>query len=368
MTGKLDCVVIGGGIIGLAVARRLVIAGRDVMLLEAEQQIALHTSSRNSEVIHAGLYYPTGSLKAKLCVRGRDLMYEFCRERGIPCARLGKLIVAVSPADDDRLRQLQRKAEENGVSDLRWLSRDDVRSMEPAVECTAGFLSPSTGIVDSHAFMQALQADLEAAGGSVICRSRVIAATPDDGDFVLRIADDPPFEVRCNTVINAAGHWAQDVARSIDGLQRRFIPGRYFAKGQYYAYQGKSPFRRLVYPLPTKHGLGIHSTLDISGAARFGPNVEWVEGIDYGFDERSTPEVVRAIRAYFPGLEADRLIPSYAGIRPKLSGPGEPAQDFVIQGRDVHGMEGLINLYGIESPGLTSSLAIADHVYDLLIP
>ena len=359
---ELDCVVIGGGVIGIAVGRALSLAGREVVVLEAEAAIATHTSSRNSEVIHAGIYYPANSLKADLCVTGRKMLYQYCRDRHVPHRRLGKIIIACDEDDWRRLDSYAASAAANGVDDLVWLDVGDVRRLEPAVRCVAGLLSPSTGIVDSHAFIAALRADLEAAGGWLFCRHRVTGIAPYSNGLRLRIdANGDQFEVRCKVLVNAAGLWAQSLARCT-GLGTESVPDLHLAKAHYFFLQGRSPFGRLIYPVASGGGLGIHVTLDTGGAARFGPDVTWVDTIDYKFDESRLECFVLAIRRYFPDLDPSRLVPAYTGIRPKLSAAGAPEADFAIHGEQVHGIAGLINLYGIESPGLTASLALANTV------
>ncbi len=335
-------------------------------MLEAEDAVGTHTSSRNSEVIHAGIYYPQGSLKARLCVEGRRQLYAYCAERGIAHRRLGKLIVACSEAELAALRQLGERARANGVTDLEPLTAAQVAALEPAVCGVGGMLSPSSGIVDSHGFVSALQADLEAAGGVVVCRSRVTGIEPGSDGFALRLEDSDGLTAACRTLVNAAGLWAADVAGSIRGFPRRLVPRLHFAKGHYFTLQGRSPFSRLVYPLPVDGGLGVHVTLDILGTARFGPDVAWVEAIDYRFDDGRQAAFVEAIRRYWPELDAGKLSAGYTGIRPKLSGPGAAAADFLVQGPVVHGIAGLVNLFGIESPGLTSALPLGEAVYTAL--
>ncbi|HET6629123.1 MAG TPA: NAD(P)/FAD-dependent oxidoreductase [Woeseiaceae bacterium] len=358
---QLDCVVIGGGVIGMAVARRLALAGREVVLLEAEDAVCMHTSSRNSEVIHAGLYYAQDSLKARLCVTGRQALYAYCEERRIPHRRLGKLIVAGDAAELARLDSIAARARANGVEDLQRLTAAEIAELEPAVRGAGGLLSPSSGIVDSHALVSALQADLEAAGGVVVCRSRVAGIDLAADGFTLAMAD-AGFSASCRTLVNAAGLWAAEVARSIRGFPERLVPAMHLAKGHYFTLQGKSPFSRLVYPVPVDGGLGVHVTLDIQGTARFGPDVSWVESVDYGFDESRKGAFVEAIRRYWPELDPEKLSAGYTGIRPKLSGPGMPAADFLVQGPERHGVPGLVNLFGIESPGLTAALPLAEAV------
>lgn len=355
----LDCVVIGAGVVGLAIARQLAMAGREVMLCEAEGQIGQHCSSRNSEVIHAGLYYPSGSLKARLCVQGRDLLYRYCAERRIPHQRIGKLLLANTAADLPRLQDIASRAATNGVHDLQWLDAAAIRALEPALSAYAALLSPSTGIIDSHALLQALLADAEAHGAQLAChsplnRGRVLA----DG-MELEIAG---ITIKARSVINAAGAWAAAVASSIEGVPRETIPTAHYARGVYFSLSGRSPFSRLIYPLPEAGGLGCHLTLDLAGQARFGPDVEWIDGVDYQLDPARAAAFYHSIRQWWPQLADGALQPGYAGVRPKLAGPGEPDADFVIQGPAEHGVTGLINLYGIESPGLTSCLALAEAV------
>lgn len=363
MPEKLDCIVIGAGVIGIAIGRRLALAGREVVILEAEPNIGSHTSSRNSEVIHAGIYYPENSLKAKLCVAGRELLYRYCEDRQVAFQRTGKIIVATSAADLPSLHKYAAQAKANGVNDLKWLSCNDVLNMEPAVRCEAGLLSPSTGIIDSHSFMLALQGELETANGSIVCRSRIGNVRVRDGVFDVDVGSDSPYTVSCDYLVNAAGLWAQDVARNMAGFPKECVPERHMAKAHYFTYQGASPFKRLIYPIPGDGGLGIHVTIDMNGCARFGPDAVWVKEINYEFDADRKADFVDAIRCYYPALDEERLSPAYTGIRPKLSGPGEAAADFEIQSYDDHDVKGLVNLFGIESPGLTASLAIAEFVY-----
>jgi len=366
MTERVECAVIGAGVVGLAVARALALAGREVIVLEAAEGIGTHTSSRNSEVIHAGLYYNPGSLKARLCVTGKRLLYEYCEQHGVPHQRIGKIVVATDEAEVDALQSYVRRAEANAVNDLRWLSGDELRQLEPEVRCVAGFASPSTGIIDSHALMLALQGEAEDHGASIAFFSPVQSGEVHASEIWLRVGGAEPMTLACNTVVNSAGLFAQNVARSIAGLLPASIPPRYFAKAHYYALSGKSPFHRLVYPVATDAFLGVHVTLDLAGQARFGPDVSWVDGVDYAFDHSREPLFYAAVRRYYPGLKDGRLTPGYTGVRPKVSGPGEAAADFVIQGPQDHGVAGLVNLYGIESPGLTASLAIGEYVRGLL--
>jgi len=364
MTEKVDCVVIGAGVVGLAVARALAVRGRETVVLEAATTIGTGTSSRNSEVIHAGIHYAPGSAKATLCVAGRQLLYSYCEARGIEHRRCGKLIVA---ADEEQVRALERietTARANGVSDLRWLSAAEARDAEPALSCVAALLSPSTGIVDSHGLMLALRGDIEDAGGTVALRVPVMRGRREASAIHLEVGGEDPIGLAASVVVNSAGLQAQDLARRIDGIPKPSIPPSFYAKGNYYLLQGKAPFRHLVYPVPEPGGLGVHLTLDLAGQAKFGPDVEWVEKLDFTVDPRRAERFYPIVRRYWPGLPDGALRPGYAGIRPKLSGPGEAAADFLIQGEEAHGVRGLINLYGIESPGMTAALAIAEQVAD----
>jgi L-2-hydroxyglutarate oxidase LhgO len=363
---QVDCVVIGAGVVGLAIARAAALAGREVIVLEAAEGIGTHTSSRNSEVIHAGLYYPKGSLKARFCVQGKELLYRYCAEHGVPHQRIGKVVVATDESEISAVQSYVAKAQANGVTDLQWLNGEQLRELEPAVRCVAGFLSPSTGIIDSHAFMLALQGDAENHGASIVFFSPVESGETRDDGIVLNVGGTEPMSLLARTVINSAGLYAQNVARSLRGIPTPSIPPQYFAKAHYYTLTGRSPFRRLVYPVATHAHLGVHVTLDLGGQARFGPDVNWVDGVDYSFDDSREPLFYEAVRNYYPQLKDGSLQPGYTGIRPKISGPSEPAADFLIQGPREHGVAGLVNLYGIESPGLTAALAIGEQVLSLL--
>jgi L-2-hydroxyglutarate oxidase LhgO len=360
---SVECVVIGAGIVGLAVARALAQAGREVVILEAEDAIGTHTSSRNSEVIHAGIYYPKGSLKARACVRGRDLLYAYCEAHGVPYRRCGKLIVATSEAQVPELKAIQKKAKENGLGDVVEIPAAEAMRMEPALHCVAALHSPSTGIIDSHALMLAYLGDAEAAGAMLALKSglRGIVLSPEG--FELQVEET---RIKTKILVNSAGLRAPSVARLMQGFPAERIPPEFYAKGNYYSLTGRPPFSRLVYPVPEPGGLGVHVTLDLAGQARFGPDVEWVDRLDYEVDPRRAERFYAAIRRYWPGLRDGALAPGYAGIRPKISGPKEPAADFVIQGPAEHGVPGLVNLFGIESPGLTASLALADDVAAIL--
>lgn len=361
---EVDSIVIGAGVVGLAVARALAQAGHETIVLEGERGIGMGTSSRNSEVVHAGIYYLPGSLKAQWCVRGKHLLYEFCASHGVPHQRCGKLIVATSPDQVAELEKLHATGTANGVPELVWLTAAQARALEPELQCVAALHSTSTGIVDSHAYMLALQGDLEAAGGMLAVGSPVVGGRCDAGGITLQVGGAQPMEIRARTVINAAGLQAQQVARALHGMEPACVPPQYLAKGNYYSLAGRSPFARLIYPVPEPGGLGVHLTLDLGGQARFGPDVEWVDALNYEVDPRRADGFYASIRRYWPRLPEGALQPAYAGIRPKISGPGEPAADFIVQREDVHGVPGLVHLFGIESPGLTAALAIAEAVVD----
>ena len=357
---KVDTVVIGAGVIGLAVARALALRGREVIILEKAASIGTETSSRNSEVIHAGLYYFPGSLKARLCVEGKRLLYAFCAERGIAAKAIGKLLVATQEAQIPKLAAIKANAEANGVADLKWLAPEEALALEPEVHCVAAIFSPSSGIVDSHAFMLALQGDFENAGGIVAFNSEVLRGSVEDDGIAIATSE---LELKAQLAVNAAGLYAPALAHSIAGMPKPAIPPSYFAKGNYFALTGShSPFTHLIYPMPEDGGLGIHATLDLGGGVRFGPDVEWIKTADYAVDESRAPAFAEAIKSYWPSLPQNALIPAYSGIRPKITGPGKPAADFMIQGPAAHGLPGLWHLFGIESPGLTASLALAREV------
>lgn len=365
MSETVDCVVVGAGVVGLAVARALALQGREVWLLEAANAIGTETSSRNSEVIHAGIYYPQGSLKARLCVQGKAMLYDYCSERGVPHSRCGKLIVATSTEQQNALTGIRARAQANGVDDLQWLSREEARSLEPELECVAALLSPSTGIVDSHALMLALLGDLENAGGVLALNSPLAKAHCAPQAIHLEAMDGTCISAR--TVVNAAGLHAPVLARQFEGLSAVHVPQAAYAKGNYFTLSGRAPFSHLIYPVPEAAGLGVHLTLDLGGQAKFGPDVQWVEGPEDLVVDASRSEAFYAeVRKYWPGLRDGALAAGYAGIRPKIHGPHEPAADFLIQGPRDHGVSGLVNLFGIESPGLTSALAIGAHVAGLL--
>jgi len=361
---SVECVVVGAGAVGLAIARALALAGREVAILEAEEAIGTHTSSRNSEVIHAGIYYAKDSLKARACVRGKQRLYEYCVRHGIPHARCGKLIVATDEAQLPRLEAIQRQAHANGVTDVVWMTREQALALEPELRCAAALYSPSTGVIDSHALMLGYLGDAEANGAMLALNSRLEQACVRDGGFELQVRGSQPVLAR--HLVNSAGLTAPGVALRIEGYPAAHAPRELYAKGNYYSLGRRSPFSRLIYPVPEPGGLGVHVTLDLAGQARFGPDVEWVDRIGYEVDPRRAERFYAAIRRYWPGLPDGALAPGYCGIRPKISGPGEPAADFVIQGPADHGVPGLVHLFGIESPGLTASLALADDVAALL--
>ncbi len=363
---EIDTLVIGAGVIGLAVARALAPKVADLLVLEAEELPGSGISSRNSEVIHAGIYYPPGSNKARWCVAGRQQLYAYCESNQLPHRRCGKIIVATQDSQIDALTRLLANGQANGVADLHWLDAPDLRALEPDLQGVAGLYSPATGILDSHQLMLQLQADAEGAGAQVVCNSRVVAARVQSAGFSVRVAGAQPCTLHCRRLINAAGLHAVSLLKQFEGFASGHIPAFYLARGNYFSFMGKAPFRHLVYPVPEAGGLGVHLTLDMAGQARFGPDVQWLDAIDYRVSEARLSHFYEEIRRYWPRLPAGSLQPAYAGIRPKLSGPGEPATDFVVQDESVHGIAGLVNLLGMESPGLTACLAIAEAVVDAL--
>lgn len=364
---EVECLVIGAGVVGLAIARTLARAGREVIVLEANRAIGAGISSRNSGVIHAGIYYSANSLKARFCVEGRKALYDYCATHKIPHRRCGKLIVAPSEAQRPQLLSIKARAEANGVDDLSVLERDELLALEPELAGRIGLLSPSTGIVDAHAMMLALQADLEACGGCVALRTPVARGAVQTNKIVVQTGEANPTSLSARWVILAAGLATPRIARSFEGIIPASAPKPYFAKGNYFSFAGRAPFSRLIYPLPEPGGLGVHLTLDLAGRARFGPDVEWLDQtddalLDYSVDPERAATFYQAIRRYWPNLKEGALAPDYSGVRPKLVGPGEQDADFLIQDEKTHGAPGLIALYGIESPGLTASLAIAAYV------
>ena len=359
----IDCLVIGAGVVGLAVARELALAGREVVIAEAAEGIGTQTSARNSEVIHAGIYYPPGSLKARVCVAGRELLYRYLGERGLPHKACGKLIVATSEAQKPALETIMTRAKASGVDTLRWLSRAEAKAMEPEVRCEIALLSPETGVVDSHALMLSLLGECEAASGSLALNTPIIGWRREAGGFSVDFGGEDPATYSVRTVVNSAGHGAPKLLGRLDGFPAEHVPVQHYAKGNYFALTGKQPFSHLVYPVPEAAGLGIHATIDMGGRVKFGPDVEWVESDqDLVVDPARAEKFYAAIRTYWPALPNEALVADYAGIRPKLHGPTEPMPDFRIDGPEAHGVPDLVNLLGIESPGLTSSLAIAEMV------
>ncbi|OJY68580.1 MAG: FAD-dependent oxidoreductase [Sphingobium sp. 66-54] len=356
---EVGAIIVGAGVVGLAVARALALAGHDVLILEREHQFGTITSARNSGVIHAGLYYPDGSLKAQLCVEGRQLLYDFCERRGIAYRRCGKLIIAASEEEFPALDAVMARGAEAGVNDLVRLDSTEVRALEPALVCAGAVHSPSSGIIDQHGLMLALLGEAEAHGAVLVCDAPVDDITRLQSHWVVQVGET---RLRAPVVVNAAGLGAQALARTIETLDPKLVPPLFLAKGCYFSYAGRVPFSRLIYPVPGPASLGTHFTLDLGGQARFGPDIHWIDTIDYTVDPDLKPEFLAAARRIWPDAEEDRLQPAYAGIRPKLSGPGMASADFVLQDETVHGLPGLVNLFGIESPGLTASLAIAARV------
>jgi len=359
---RVETIVIGAGVVGLAAGRALARDGREVLVLEAERHFGTATSSRNSEVIHAGIYYPAGSLKARLCVEGRRMLYAYCAARGVAHRKLGKLIVATRGGQVEALRSILDRALANGVENIAMIDAAEARRLEPRLACIAALHSRETGIVDSHGLMLALLGDLEAAGGSLACASPFSRAERSGDGWIVHTGGGSPFALEADLLVNAAGLQAQEVAAQIESLPPAQIPARHLARGCYFQLAGRAPFARLIYPVPAPGGLGVHLTLDLGGQARFGPDVEWIDDVDYNVDARRADSFYAEVREYWPQLPDASLAPAYAGIRPKLSGPGEPAADFVIAGPESHGVPGLVNLFGIESPGLTACLAIGAQV------
>ncbi len=362
---QVDCIVVGAGVVGLAVARALALAGREVLVLEAAEGIGTETSSRNSEVIHAGIYYPAGSLQARSCVQGRQMLYAYCAERGLPHSNCGKLIVATDAAEADKLVAIQARAAANGA-ELHMLSGAEALAMEPALACTAALLSPATGIIDSHAYMLSLQGDAEHAGATFVFHTPVLGGRVTNAGIEVETGGAEPMRLACRTLINSGGLHAPKLAGAIAGMPAEHVPGMWYAKGNYFSLATKNPFGRLIYPVPVPGGLGTHLTIDLGGQARFGPDVEWVDSLDYEVNPRRGDSFYDSIRRYWPGLPDGALIPGYSGIRPKTVPPGAPAQDFVVAGPRDHGVAGLVHLFGIESPGLTASLALAEHVAEVV--
>lgn len=364
---KVEAVVVGAGVIGLSIARALAARGTGVLVLEQEDGIGQVTSSRNSEVIHAGLYYEPGSLKARFCVEGRRALYHYCIEKGIAHRRCGKLVVATSPDDEVALAEIYKRATQNGVEDLDFVDAKRLKKMEPEIRGTSALLSGATGIIDGHELMLALQGDAESAGATVQCQAPVVGGDFGASTIRLRVGGDDPVVLETSWLINAAGLGAWDLSKSLSGFDHTTIPPRHLSKGSYFAMSGGAPFRHLIYPVPNREGLGIHLTFDRGGQARFGPDAEQVDRVDYTVDPTRAQAFYVAIRRYWPGLPDDVLVPAYAGVRPRTKARREGAADFVIQGPRETGHQGYIALYGIESPGLTASLSIGDYVASLAL-
>lgn len=368
MSTDIDTLVIGAGVVGLAVARRFAQSNHTVVIIEQENAIGTGISSRNSEVIHAGIYNPPNSLKSRLCIRGKELLYDYVSSHNIPFKRCGKLIVATEEVQDNKLEEIESRAKKNGVEDLVFLDKKEATKMEPELFCSSALYSPSTGIIDTHQFMLSLLGQSENNGASIAYNSKFIGATPTANGFKVTISlmDDEIISLTCRNLINCSGLSAQTLASSIEGMAPSFIPKLYFVKGNYFSMTGNCPFRHLIYPVPEAGGLGVHLTLDMNGQARFGPDVESVDELNYEVTIKNAQTFFKNARKFYPKLKQGSLLPAYSGIRPKLSPPEGVVEDFVIQGSDIHNIGGLVNLFGIESPGMTSSLAIADHVYDLI--
>ncbi len=363
---RVQCIVVGAGVVGLSVARSLAARGREVVVLESETHIGTGVSSRNSGVIHAGIYYETDSLKARLCVQGKHALYRLCEEHGVSHARIGKLIVATDAAQIPALEKLRERARGNGVDDLEYLTPDRVRELEPAVRCAGALLSPSTGIIDAHEYMLALQADAEKYGAVIALGTPCVRASARGDGLRVEAGGADPMTLDCDALVNCAGLGAQAVAGSIEGLADETIPPLHPAKGNYFQLDRPSPFRRLIYPMPDAAWLGVHVGLDLAGRCKFGPDMHWVDELDYDVDETRADDFYASIRRYWPELPDGALQPDYTGIRPKIYAKGQAARDFYIQGPDEHGVPGLVNLYGIESPGLTSAIAIGEYVAALI--
>ncbi|MBQ4813191.1 NAD(P)/FAD-dependent oxidoreductase [Pseudoalteromonas luteoviolacea] len=362
---QVDTLVIGAGVIGLAIAARLS-KHSEVVLVEQGHHFGEHTSSRNSEVIHAGIYYPSNSIKAHTCVEGKAQLYTHCTEFSVPFARIGKVITAQNTQEEEKLASLLQQAQNNGVDDLCWLSKEQLVQKAPQINAIAGLYSPSTGIVDSHQFMLSLLGQLESHQGQYVSRTQFVGAIPTANGFAVKLdCDGTPFELRCRHLVNAGGLFAQHNATLIEGLQPIHVPAIHYCRGQYFSYQGSHPFKHLIYPVPEQHGLGIHATLDLAGQLRFGPDTQFIDELNYETDGTALEAFYQAIKRYWPNVDKRRLQLDYAGIRPKTQRQGQ--QDFQIEGKSIHGLAGLVNLFGIESPGLTASLAIAKAVEAQLV-
>lgn len=361
----IPTLVIGAGVVGLAIARELARSGREVLVMEANESFGMETSARNSEVIHAGIYYPAGSLMARFCVEGRQALYAFCDSHGVAYRKCGKLLVATSAAEVETLEGIRARAAANGAP-LTRLSRAETLALEPALACEGALWSPETGVIDSHGYMLALKGEAEDAGALFAFHAPVERIAVENGRFVVMVGGADPMTLGCDELVNAAGHGAPGLAQGMAGYDAALAPRAYLAKGNYFTLAGRSPFSRLIYPVPQPGGLGVHLTLDLGGQAKFGPDVEWVDRFDYAVDPARGEKFYAAIRRYWPGLPDGALQPGYAGIRPKIAPPEAGTQDFRVQGPQAHGLKGLVHLFGIESPGLTSSLALAAHVREML--
>lgn len=362
----MEALIVGAGVVGLAIGRALAMRGHDVVVADAADAIGTGVSSRNSEVIHGGMYYPVGSLRARHCVAGARMLYPFCESHGVAHRACGKLIVAVTDAEAETIAAIRERGDANGVPELRVLAAAEARRLEPNLACVAALLSPRTGIVDSHALMLALQGDIEDHGGALALRTPVTRFVRDGTGWIAVFGGAEAGEYPCDAVINAASLGAQALAADTEGYLPDRVPRLVLARGSYFGCTGRAAFGRLIYPAPVDGGLGTHLTLDLAGRMRFGPDVEWIDRPDYRVDPARGAAFYAAIRRYWPGLPDGALVPDYAGIRPKLTGPGEPAADFLIDGPTEHGLSGLVQLFGIESPGLTACLSIAEDVADRL--
>ncbi|WP_019029103.1 NAD(P)/FAD-dependent oxidoreductase [Colwellia piezophila] len=364
---NVEVMVVGAGVIGLAIAARLSEAFDDVLVIDKNTKFGEETSSRNSEVIHAGIYYPQNSLKAKLCIQGKAMLYRYCQKRHIPVKKIGKLLVAQGGLEEAYLRQTLISAKKNGVDDLTWLDQARLQVLEPELNATAALHSPSTGIIDSHAYMRSLLTQAEQNNAMFVAQTKMVSAKPIPGGYEVNLDSQGELSsIRCKYLINCSGLHSEKLAQTIEGLDKSYIPKLHWCRGHYYSYQGKSPFKQLIYPVPRDNGLGIHASFDIGGQLKFGPDTQYIEQLAYDFPENLKAKFIQQISLYFPNVVAEKLQPAYAGIRPKLQGAGDVFQDFVIQTSDEHHLEGLVNLFGIESPGLTASLAIAEYVADKL--
>ena len=364
---KVNVLIVGAGVIGLAIAAKLSQQLNDVLVIDKNASFGEETSSRNSEVIHAGIYYPKNSLKAKFCVKGKAMLYQYCQERHIPVDKIGKLLVAQGAEEENYLKQTLISARNNGVDDLTWLTQAELQELEPELLASAALCSPSTGIIDSHAYMQSLLAQAEQNNAMFVAKTKLVSAVPKKEGFEVSLdSQGELLSIRCNYLINCAGLHSESLAHTIEGLDKAFIPKLHWCRGHYFSYQGQSPFKQLIYPIPRDNGLGIHASLDMGGQLKFGPDTQYIEHLDYDFPEQLKTKFLEQVSQYFPNIDANKLQPAYAGIRPKLQGKDDSFKDFVIQTSAVHQLKGLINLFGIDSPGLTSSLAIADYIAEQL--